>query len=464
MVCTRGLHKLAIVLGLLAVLSEGVVAQQVLQLTLQQAAQMGLVQLTGKGGYLGDKVAVDAVNNISAVPIQITAQIGDVLANKNSSEQALVVTKNLNVVLGPGQSIRLGGLFTMCIQRHKSAPSGGTTFDVAPNLASWSRYPAAARLLEFLLYVDAHGLHESTSAQQEVWSITSGAGFPREILTPNAQNPLTSFVVPLDEDGNPIGDHGIDHGIEDFETCDFSRFPWETGGDADWFVTSDQAHSGHCSARAGRIGHYGDSYLEISTTAEGSISFWYKVSSEYRYDELCFYVNGDVVDCWSGEIDWSYAEYPLPPGYYTFTWVYRKDGSTSSGYDTAWLDDISFGAGIVPTCGEPNDDFATACPISLPFSGRFAIDHSYDRDFFRFTLTSYAEVSVEVFAERIGSYLDSYVCLYDVDGHTLACNNDYYGDDSYINVHLGPGSYFVEVRPYSGSGAYELRVQARGGH
>jgi hypothetical protein len=50
MVCTRGLHKLAIVLGLLAVLSEGVVAQQVLQLTLQQAAQMGLIQLTGKGG------------------------------------------------------------------------------------------------------------------------------------------------------------------------------------------------------------------------------------------------------------------------------------------------------------------------------------------------------------------------------------------------------------------------------
>jgi len=120
--------------------------------------------------------------------------------------------------------------------------------------------------------------------------------------------------------------------MEDFETCDFSQLPWESGGDADWFVTDYEAHSGHCSAQAGHIGHYGRTYLELTTEVTGTnISFWYKVSSESGYDSLCFYIDGSEVECWSGEIDWSFATYPVHPGAHTFVWEYRKDGSVSHG-------------------------------------------------------------------------------------------------------------------------------------
>lgn len=85
MLRTRGVLWLAIVVGLLAILlSESVLGQHVLKLSLQQAAQMGLVQLTSKGGYLRDTGARDAVNNISTVPNQITAQVGDVLAKRTA--------------------------------------------------------------------------------------------------------------------------------------------------------------------------------------------------------------------------------------------------------------------------------------------------------------------------------------------------------------------------------------------
>lgn len=56
--------------------------------------------------------------------------------------------------------------------------------------------------------------------------------------------------------------------VEDFETCDFSRFPWETGGDADWFVTSTAAHSGSCSAQAGDIDDDEITYLELTQELE----------------------------------------------------------------------------------------------------------------------------------------------------------------------------------------------------
>jgi len=36
------------------------------------------------------------------------------------------------------------------------------------------------------------------------------------------------------------------------------------------------------------------------------------------------------------------ASYPVGAGRHTFAWTYIKDGSSSGGQDTAWIDDIAF--------------------------------------------------------------------------------------------------------------------------
>lgn len=130
---------------------------------------------------------------------------------------------------------------------------------------------------------------------------------------------------------------------EDFETGDFSGLNWNHGGDAPWQIVSGQAHSGVYSARAGNIVHNQESVLSlICECVAGDIGFFVRTSSESDYDMLIFTINGQQVDAWSGELEWTEASYGIMPGVYTFAWSYVKDGSGSVGEDTAWLDDIRF--------------------------------------------------------------------------------------------------------------------------
>ena len=88
--------------------------------------------------------------------------------------------------------------------------------------------------------------------------------------------------------------------------------------------------------------------LEIDNSAT-IIKFYIKVSSEQNYDKLSFYIDraakGDSAEPvaeWSGDIDWTEVQFPITPGSHVYTWEYKKDGSTSKNYDTAWIDNIQF--------------------------------------------------------------------------------------------------------------------------
>ena len=52
--------------------------------------------------------------------------------------------------------------------------------------------------------------------------------------------------------------------MEDFETGDFSNFPWGRFGSADWTITSDEQHNGVYSAQAGSIGHRQSTWLVLN--------------------------------------------------------------------------------------------------------------------------------------------------------------------------------------------------------
>jgi len=47
-------------------------------------------------------------------------------------------------------------------------------------------------------------------------------------------------------------------------------------------------------------------------------------------------------DEWSGTQNWAQVSFPVTAGTRTFKWTYSKDGSLSSGSDTAWIDDIEY--------------------------------------------------------------------------------------------------------------------------
>jgi len=132
--------------------------------------------------------------------------------------------------------------------------------------------------------------------------------------------------------------------IEGFETGNFESFAWTFSGDAIWQIDSDEVYAGNFSAHSGDVNHNQESGLNIdlNVTYEGELSFFNKVSSESGYDYFKFFIDGNQIEAWSGELDWQEQHYMIQPGMHTFTWTYQKDGSVSSGDDRAWLDLISF--------------------------------------------------------------------------------------------------------------------------
>ena len=132
--------------------------------------------------------------------------------------------------------------------------------------------------------------------------------------------------------------------VEDWETGNFSKYPWEFGGNADWTLTIVDPYEGAYSAKSGAITHNETSelVLDVDVVSAGDISFFRKVSSEASWDFLRFYIDGVLQDEWSGEIAWGEVSYSVNPGLHTFNWTYYKDGSVSTGSDCGWIDFIVF--------------------------------------------------------------------------------------------------------------------------
>ena len=137
---------------------------------------------------------------------------------------------------------------------------------------------------------------------------------------------------------------------DDFESGGLTMLPWQTSGDADWFVQSATTHGGQHAAQSGDIGDQDSSSLEVTVDcgAGGEVSFWYKVSSEANYDYLEFYVDGSKRAEWAGEVGWVQYTTTVNAGVHTFRWTYDKDWSVSDGADCGWIDDVIFPGGGAP--------------------------------------------------------------------------------------------------------------------
>jgi uncharacterized protein (TIGR02145 family) len=126
------------------------------------------------------------------------------------------------------------------------------------------------------------------------------------------------------------------------EAVDNCGLNFSTGGDTPFFAQSITTFDGEDAAQSGVIENNGQSWLETIVEGPGTITFYWKVSSQENYDYMNFYIDGVLVDEMSGEIDWHYKEFGIPEGYFALTWEYVRQGPVPGGQDAGWVDQVQF--------------------------------------------------------------------------------------------------------------------------
>jgi alpha-tubulin suppressor-like RCC1 family protein len=111
-----------------------------------------------------------------------------------------------------------------------------------------------------------------------------------------------------------------------------------------WFAENKITHDGDAAAQSGPVVDNQQSYLTTTLVGPGTLTFWWKVSSEESYDFLSFYLDDAVVPmaAISGEVDWRQETFTIPSGTHIARWIYAKDASVSAGQDAGWLDQVAF--------------------------------------------------------------------------------------------------------------------------
>jgi subtilisin family serine protease/subtilisin-like proprotein convertase family protein len=130
---------------------------------------------------------------------------------------------------------------------------------------------------------------------------------------------------------------------------------------------------------------------------------------------------------------------------------------------------------IVAAAGEnePNDTLGTATRVNFNTSGQATFNGvtlgngafaGLDVDIYRVDMTSPGQISAEITAKRLsaGSSLDSWVRVFNDRGEQIAFNDNFYGNDSYVDVFVNTGgAYYIAVSGY-GNSNYDARVAGSG--
>lgn len=127
-----------------------------------------------------------------------------------------------------------------------------------------------------------------------------------------------------------------------FESGDLTGLGWTTGGNQPWTVQTNSVAGGLYAAQSGAIGDNQTSSLLLSGNYRSGIgSFDFRVSSEAGWDFLRFYVDGNLQQQWSGDINWLSFSFPLTSGAHTMEWRYAKDAQLAAGLDAAFIDNLT---------------------------------------------------------------------------------------------------------------------------
>ncbi len=115
-----------------------------------------------------------------------------------------------------------------------------------------------------------------------------------------------------------------------------------------WFAQIRQTHDGDAAAQSGAISNNQQSVLTTMVNGPGTLTFWWKVSSEAGYDFLRLTVdNQNPFAGISGETEWEQKTVSISSGSHVLHWTYAKDATVSSGRDAGWVDEVSFSPTII---------------------------------------------------------------------------------------------------------------------
>ncbi len=134
---------------------------------------------------------------------------------------------------------------------------------------------------------------------------------------------------------------------------DTTNLAWTTAGDDRWFGQTNVTHDRVDALQSGEIGDNGETSAHTAVGGPGILRYWWKVSSEYDYDWLHFWIDGTREVGISGDYDWEEEVFALPSGTSVLTWTYSRDGSSWDGADAGWLDEVRFTPTEKPLIGRP---------------------------------------------------------------------------------------------------------------
>ncbi len=162
------------------------------------------------------------------------------------------------------------------------------------------------------------------------------------------------------------------------DALDVTELTFNSASTTGWNRQVLVTYDGSDAAESGVIGHSQSSRMETTVAGPGTVSFFWRVSSEANYDYLRFYADGVQVGQISGEQDWAIFSHAIAAGAHVLRWEYAKDSSVTNGLDRAWVDSLEAGPPVITSplaaTGRVGDSFvyqlaASGNPTSFNATG-----------------------------------------------------------------------------------------------
>lgn len=126
--------------------------------------------------------------------------------------------------------------------------------------------------------------------------------------------------------------------VENFETGDFSLYPWAFVNPEVWTVSEESYEGNYAAQVIGSVYGNPSMSVQLNVLEDGDISFWMKNEFTSSYNTFRFYLDGSILDEIQNSTDWTMYTHNIPAGNHTFKWELNCYG----GNDFAWIDYIVF--------------------------------------------------------------------------------------------------------------------------